>query len=226
MKHKNSLLQFPILCCIILSSCISTKKVDSIVVEKLGASIVEKTIPSTPRIKLVTDSLFTPEYISNTTKVKSYFIPAIFYWGVNHTLETEINNRFYINIFQSVLNHKQEVYQLDKLLDDRQLEIHLKELPNEFFYTYQTTYFFYLFGYFSYLNENIYTQEQKTVLTYLLKSDDGEVLKTATLVSNGNYMFSSPLLSSSRFITNHVINLENLYYSQCGELIEQIIKEL
>lgn len=93
MKKNCNLRLFPLVLVLLFSdSCVSTKRYTSFTKEKVWE--LQKTSQVTQKLdylEIRTDSLIVQDSLIKVQKLKSFFIPAIFYWQSEHSLKCELS---------------------------------------------------------------------------------------------------------------------------------------
>lgn len=206
-------------------SCSTTKTVtqtaNSIIAQK-----VEQPVWSHPNIFVKTDSLSIGTEPVSVKKVRSYFIPAIIYWGGESTMEYSINNQYFVHTFTDVIQQSFTEKQLDIMLEDRILEFSLNAIPNKFIHTSQFGFLFALVAYsYTYL-DIAYQEEQCYEIAYRILKD-GRCLKERSVSGK---TISEPLRNTSQstqnFILSYIAALTTDFKEQSMKVIEQIENDL
>jgi hypothetical protein len=210
----------------IFSSCVSTKDFTSAALEKVKPMMMSTPMKNADYLKL--DTLGTPiqkEQVT-TKRTKAYFVPLILFWSGGETTQTEINNQYFINLFSEALYDRDKFYDLKEKLDGRILEITLTKLPN--LYEYQSRWYFYfaITAYGGGTLQRFYSAIPNLEAMYVIKKPDGTELKSGKVsVENKNIMYGGSG-SENGLAKRYFQNLENEFYNQSSNLLEQIIKKL
>lgn len=209
---------------LLLSSCISTKRISGIIKNNL-LEIPEVNEICPNFVILNTDSLPKTDSVVTVKKEKSFLIPAVFFWAWNSTMQCEINNKYLTQVFESVLYDKIKVYNLEKFIGNRTLEISLKQIPNQFKYTNNGSLIFVLYFYSYNYQELVYRNEQKFALSYKYIAQDG-TSRGNTLTYNFQPVYKNKGFTGYGFVNEYIRNLRFDFDRKSSDFIEQIIEDL
>ena len=131
MKRIFAIFLFPLL----LISCIGTAKFNRIVFQKFSGLPKINEQNTNNFILIQTDKLDNlDDLLVKSEKLKSFFIPAILYWGWNNTIKCELNPLSVASRFNSSLVSYANSIDLQRTLNGQRLEISIESIPNSFIY--------------------------------------------------------------------------------------------
>jgi hypothetical protein len=117
----------------LFSGCISSKKYARFVKENYSNRDTVVAKPTADiTVHLRRQSAF--DTVVSVKKGSTYFIPALFYWGVKESFNCELNPRIPLNIFRNECNSYANTAGLTKKLNGRRLELEINGLPGKFTY--------------------------------------------------------------------------------------------
>ena len=154
-----------------LSSCLSTKRANRFVNESFPAT----------RYVLENDSdffsvKFCKEHIQvdsvGSEKIKSYFLPLIFYWGLKNQIKTTLPDDLHLSLFRKAIKESPNYDLIKEKLRERHLNIELEIIPSSFVYDHHEDAVVLVFVYFFTGNISIIPDTSSVVLRYSLSGSD------------------------------------------------------
>ena len=127
---QNYGLLIGLFCAYVLTSCVSSQNYTTFVQEKTK-SVVTTTTAHDRVVVTFPDSLTT---VSQCHQLKNSFIPALFYWGWNSTIECEIAQDYTFNYLRQAILATADSVGLNDQLAGKELNIHLKQALGSFVY--------------------------------------------------------------------------------------------
>src|SRR5687768_1398114 len=100
---QNALLLFIVFSSLLLSSCISPRKMDRHVSQHYGDQI-PKLRKSIPEITITSPLTTDLKEISNTLKKTSQVVPLVFYWSFDYRHTCKLNPAIPVNNFANTIN--------------------------------------------------------------------------------------------------------------------------
>ena len=213
---------------VFFTSCVSTNTIRKNINDKIAGKTNQVELFNTDFLKLEADSLLLSDNEVIVKKISSYFLPFVVYWGWKGTSECKISNRYFVNIFNEVLNKKNIDFPYQKYLTSKKLIIELTSVPSTFIYTNKSTYILmpqFLGAGIYYSSENIYPKNQKLSIRYRLISEN-DTIKQGKKHFDFNNPVSSILNPSFLGIDNYLDNMKTEFELQCSLLIDNIIDDL
>lgn len=211
---------------ILLTSCLSTTKLSDTVKSKIGTDFLDEKPAVEEFLILKTDKLPVSDSLVLVEKKKSYFIPAIVFWGKENTLSCDINSRYFVKLFTDILDEKAKEFQLQKHLGDRKLEISIDAVPNNFVYTDKFYFIFAFVAYsYSYL-EAVFPLNQNLSITYRILQNDGTEMKSGSFTAPTTESRANTINSHGRFIEKYLDEVKIRFEDQTDKMLDNIINEL
>lgn len=213
---------------IFLSGCISTKKFKSIVDSKTMAAYENNSPADLNDFIQVKVSAAVLEQFSDTKieQASSYFIPAIFYWGLKNSFNCSLQNHFMLNTFKNTIRLKAHEYNAKRFFPDRTLEIEIEKLPLQFTYMYYENVIFYIYGASTISNRYIQMQDDSKMIVNYRIWKDNKIQKAETLTINFNTGAAHPAYSDKKLINLFLDNLTADYNFAAEWIIDRIIEDL
>ena len=220
---RIQILLFVIICA--LTSCVSTKTYSGYVETKILKLINQSEIQSEDIIFDLT-KLNTQTNLVESEKVKSFFIPAILYWGWENTIECKVDPFIVGNEFKSCFVKCASAYNLYKELDGQKIEISIEKIPTSFLYTHKGNIIIYIISYSMSDLEAIFPQEQNLVINYKL-TKDGQLTKSSQLLAtNNDKPITNYWKSTKKFTWLYVDQLFNNLNTLTDDIVKQLVKEI
>lgn len=208
-----------------LGSCISVKKVNTIINTKISDEILIEKVLDDDYLALYTDALDVSSYFSSVDKEQSIFVPAIVFWLWNQTLLCDINSLYFSNIFTDLLAKKAEESNLKEKLNGKRLEISLESIPTSFYYTdngfVATLIFYYFYNY----SRVLYGTADNLTISYAIY-DKGVELKSGVFIENNFAPKFSQMGGRAKMIDNYVDIYTNAFYIRSTNVINTIFDEI
>ena len=213
---------------IFLSGCITTTQFKSVVDSKTMAAYENDSPTELNDFIQVKVSAAVLEQFSETKieQASSYFIPAIFYWGIKNSFKCSLQNHFMLNTFKNTLRVKAHEYNAKQFFPDRTLEIEIEKLPLQFTYMYYENAIFYIYGASTISNRYIQMQDDSKMIVNYRIWKDNKIQKTETLTINFNTGASNPYYSDKKLINLFLDNLTADYNFAAEWIIDRIIEDL
>ncbi|MDR2423919.1 MAG: hypothetical protein LBD59_04245 [Prevotellaceae bacterium] len=160
------------------------------------------------------------------TKLKSLFIPAIFYWQWNRTIKCKIDPRTVGQAFQEhFLNFADELNLYEKL-QGRQLEIKLEKIPNSFIYTDNGFAIIYIYGYMMSSKEAILPQVKNLVISYKLTDAKQTVQEGRIEIADKNEPIYNQLKLVKTFTWSYIDVFKHNNKTMAQETVEQLLTDI
>lgn len=227
MRKAIWLLIFPL--GVFLFSCTSTQRVSEMAYKSMAPILSGETYPNSDYLKLYSKAAPAPagRALVNTKRLKSTFLPLLLFWMGGESLQTEVDNSYFINLFGEALQQKDKSYNLKHLLKGRSLEITLEKLPSLYRFD-SNWYFFFLFFVYGFGEQQVmYSARPELQVSYSILEAGGCELKNGRIsVERENMIYNKRPTSVESFAEMYFKALENEFYNQSSNLLEQIIDEI
>ena len=177
------------------TSCITTKKYASFVDGKT------KEVKTEANLKdwLIVN---TEEVVPQQTKYdqkKNSFVPAIFYWGWNSTIECELDFNTRLEFVRNGIYRAADSLDLKQYAGDKKIEIKLKDIPGKFLYENKGYTIIVLVAYMISGIEAIHPYPINLEYDYLIKDDEKMNIKSEGFVQNKEQASSNRKYSTKKF---------------------------
>lgn len=139
MKH----IIFLAILVVLSTSCMTTKKYSSFVDAKTKEVSTEANVNDW----LVVDAEQVEPQQNKFNQKKNSFVPAIFYWGWNSTIECELDFNTRFEFVKNGIYWAADSLDLKQYAGDKKIEIKLKEIPGKFLYENKGMVIFLIAGY-------------------------------------------------------------------------------
>ncbi|MDO9153171.1 MAG: hypothetical protein Q7U47_05600 [Paludibacter sp.] len=132
MRLKNNSISIVITCTVLFASCVSTSTLKQTISRKISGNINQVELFNTTYLKLNADSLLSTNNEVMVRKKSSYIIPLVVYWGWKRSVECNLTNRYFVNLFSDILKNKNADFPYKKLFGDKILLLELTSVPSAF----------------------------------------------------------------------------------------------
>lgn len=207
----------------LLTSCIGTKKFTGFVKPKFQDT---KTSLTNDNFIFDWTGLESKVNLVMSTKVKSQFIPAIFYWQWNNSIKCEINPIIVGQYFQESFLQYADTLKVKEKLQGRKLELKLEKIPNSFIYTHKGNSIIFIVAYTVKDLEAIFPQKQDLVVSYKL-TQNGLTIKEGKLnTTNKDQPLKNVWKSTKKFTWLYIDQFKQNTKIMTKEIVEKLITEI
>lgn len=208
---------------LLMASCISTNRLTGYVEPKFQET---KTLLINDNFVFDFSDLKHKSSPVLSTKIKSFFIPAILYWGWNKTIKCEIDPNIVGQSFQESFLYFADSLKLQEKLQGRKLEIKLEKIPNSFVYTHKGNAIIFIYAYTVSDIEAIFPQVQNLWVSYRLILD-GKIIKEDELSATNNAQsIMNDWKSTKKFTWFYVDQFKKNNKSMTLEIVNQLLIEI
>ncbi len=210
--------------CLFFTCCVGTKKYNRYVLEQLKYERSE----NIPQINFS----YTGDVREDSVKVskqKSYFIPAIFYWGIRNTILCEINPQVYADYFQERFKKYSQELGLLERLNGRRLDISLDYMPSSFVYDFSSQSFIFVFAYVTTGYEKIIPENgyRPILLKYAVDAEDSHDRVVGDMTMNEYQEPLTNVWKSTKGFTKHYMNtaksgIDNMAKNAVLQILENV----
>ena len=114
-----------------LTNCVTTKTINKIVVDKYRYTNLQNLKNDNFSIT----NTFDGKELVTTKKLKSNFVPAIFYWSSSKIFSTEINHVVIVNSINDYANEYANAINFKNKLGNKQIYLNIKSVPKDFIFS-------------------------------------------------------------------------------------------
>lgn len=202
-----------------LKGCTTTRRLDRLV----NQYHIEKPIGEIKKPVWLENSSKTIETFSTSEKVKSRFIPAIFYWKWDTKIVTEINKDIILNRFVNYLSSKSDSLSIPEKLKGQKLIVDYLEAPNKFNYSQDGKLLDFILLYSLTDSLTIKPYESPYRLKYsIIDIQSNTVKKGEVEVESKLPAMANDSISKKIFIRQYL----NKYYKNQDKAFEELIKKV
>jgi hypothetical protein len=207
------------------TSCVSTKKYTGFVKPKFEKSVSEIENEN-GKITFDLSKLDTITDIVKSEKLKSMFIPAIFYWGWENTIKSEIDPQTVGEIFRNSFLYYSDSLGLSEKLGNKNLEISIEKIPTSFVYTNKGYTVIVLVAYVVSGLEAIYPETPEIILSYRLR-ENGQNIKTGDLtIDNKDIPVKNIWKTPKKFTYMYIENFEKNVKNSAKEAVLTFLQKI
>jgi len=210
---------------IALTSCVSTKTYSGYIEKKLETQINSTDIQN-ESISFDLSQLEVQTNSVETEKIKSFFIPAILYWGWENTIECKINPTIVGKVFKSSFLNCADSLGLFNNLNEQKIEISIEKIPTSFVYTNKGNTMIFIIAYSVSELEAIYPQEQNLVINYKLIKNGQQTKSGKLIATNKDKPIKNIWKSTKKFTWLYIDKFDNNIKILTNEIVDQLLKEI
>jgi len=210
----------------ILNCCISTKRYNGFITQKITTAPVAGLPDEKGYISFVSDKLIATDTPVKTTKLKSIFIPALFYWEWESTMRCEINPLSQVAKVNRWLLYYADSTGLREKLDGRTLEISFEKIPDSFIYSNRGSTIFMIVAYEYSGGEAIFPLDQHLKVTYRIMNGGSEVQNGTIDVANDLKPVTNFVKSTRKFTWNYLDQYDSDLKLLSKKLIDSLQAEI
>ncbi len=210
---------------IALTGCVSTKTYSSYVTQKLEQQIHAPDIQD----KNISFDFSKLEVLDNSVeaeKSKSFFIPAILYWGWENTIQCKINPNLIEKSFKLTFLHCADSIGLLNNLEGKKLEISIEAMPTSFMYTNQGNAIIFIIAYTVSELEAIYPQRENLVINYKLIKDEQTIKSGKLAAINNDQPIKNIWKSTKQFTWLYIDQFNNNTKMLTNDIVQQLLKNI
>lgn len=164
------------------------------------------------------------------TKLKSQFIPALFYWQWNWSFHFQIDQQIVAQLFKEDFLYFADGFKLKDRLKGRKLEVKLTKIPNSFVYVDKGNAIMYIYGYAMTSSEAICPENQSLAIEFKLIDGEKTVHEGALEVGNSDQPLQNRWVTT-KMLTNHYIdqfkqNNKRMTVQIVEDLLAEILNEI
>lgn len=217
-------LSFALILC--ACSCIGLPKYSGYVQNAVQRLSTEEFNPDT-NVQFVGPPLIDKRPPSKTIQVRSVFVPAIVVWYAESSFKTQLDSGFVTNLMERRLLDQVEKQGIRTALGENKLILEVRNLPDAFAFTRQSTSVWALMFVLTNQSETLYPSEKNPELFYKLVADTTVRAsgKVRTINSNASPIQQYPGKTQAflnEFIDGYQTNLDLMAY----ELVKNLKKQL
>lgn len=210
--------------CLVLlcTNCVSTQKYATFVDQK----VKPYRTPLEPEDWLQVNAAPARSAANDCKQLKFKFIPAIFYWGWNSTIECELNQDIKANYLRKSIYAAAESLHVKKWLAGKSLEINLKQIPGKFLYTYKGYTVYLVFSYIEGGEESIKPYPINLEFDYLVKENNQVISEGAGVIRNEEQPMLNIWKSTKKLTWLYLDGYQKETERMGWEIVQEIMNEL
>lgn len=225
MKKKCNLRLFPLVLVLLFSdSCVSTKRYTSFTKEKVWE--LQKTSQVTQKLdylEIRTDSLIVQDSLIKVQKLKSFFIPAIFYWQSEHSLKCELSPKVPVRFFEQEFMRLADSADLKSKLNGQKIELSILQIPNSFVYTHKEKTIIFIVAYIVSSLEAIYPDNKELKIRYRIVENDENKKTGIITIPNTELPIKNVWKSSKKFTWVYLDKYKKINEKTAKDVFENLI---
>lgn len=210
---------------IAISSCISASKFSGFVQRKY--EIQQRAVTySGDYLTFNFDSLYKIPSLVASTKVTSQFIPAIFYWKWENTINCELDYSIPSRVFKSALILYADSVNLKEKLNDRKIELFVDEIPSRFVYSDKGTTVFVLVASAGQYQEAIFPVQQSLKVRYRITRQGDEPRMGVITVNTNDVIITNVWKSTKKFTWKYLDGYEKNIQFMTSQFFDRFMDEI
>jgi hypothetical protein len=207
---------------LLCTNCKSTQKYATFVDQK----VKPYRTPPEPKDWLQVNAAPARSASNDCKQLKFNFIPAIFYWGWNSTIECELNPDVKANYLRKSIYAAADSLHAKEWLAGKTLEINLKQVPGKFLYTYKGYTIFLVFSYVSGGEESVKPYPINLEFDYLVKENNQVISEGAGVIRNEEQPMLNIWKSTKKFTWLYLDGYQKETERMGWEIVQEIKGQL
>lgn len=211
---------------IFLSSCITIKKYNAYISEQYNNELPPVIIKKKANnISLNTEAKSATDNISNSVKT-SNVLPLLVYWKIEEKRITDLNTQLAVGNFARTFTAA-SVKSLDKILNGRQLELTVKQVPSTFSMDYKEHIVVVVFYPVSWSRIYMHPEVKDLIVSYSFHESDS-TLKTGTItIKNKQHDEDLRLFQSWKSaVSEYIVSYDEEVADMTKEFVNKLVEEL
>jgi hypothetical protein len=218
------LVQLGILC--LFTGCLSTRRAGRIINERLQERPTPAAEVKKDYLDVRSSELVWLDTLARTRTMRSWCVPAIFYWGWGKTISCDLNPSVPTDILTAGILQLADSVDLRTRLDGARLELTIEHMPSRFIYHSEMTTVYLVLAYVTTASETLRPDGEDLVVTWTTYRDTGMV-KTGTITITEQDPGAGNVFRSTRhFLRAYVDQYKDHVHRMGGQMMEQLLMEL
>jgi hypothetical protein len=210
-----------------MNSCISTQKYADYVNKKYNQKVNTTSFVANDYIEFDTTNFKNASNIVQTEKIKSLFIPALFYWQWNNSIKCTFSSQQSLGPFYNNFQHFADSLKFNEKLKGQRLVIQLESIPRTFVYTNKGFVIFAIVAYSTTGIEAIFPENQNLIFSYKIYNGASETKAGRIEINNTDGPLKNIWKSTKKFtwlyVDQYENNLKRLIKSACKKLENELL---
>jgi hypothetical protein len=183
-------------------------------------------VATIPAIKIMPGMSSAFDSVARVDKGDTYFIPALFYWGVKQSFACELNAHLPTSTFINTFYRYADSSGLNNKINGQRLEITIDSMPNRFLYSSKQDIIFLVLYAVTITNQSVYPHSNSLAISYKLYHG-GTVTKQGKIVVENNEQAYTNNVKSTRKVTWIYLNqYERNMRMLTRQCISKLVNEL
>jgi hypothetical protein len=211
---------------VLSAGCLSTRRAGRLVHERLEETQSPMPAVNKDYLDVRSRELVWLDTLSHTRTVRSWCVPAIFYWGWGKTITCDLNPSIPLGVLTEEIMHYADSVDLRHRLNGARLELTIENMPSRFMYNSEMTAVFLVFAYATTSAETLRPDGEELVVNWSTRSDVG-VSRTGTITIPDRDPGASNVFRSTRYFLRAYVDLYKDHVRHLGKrMMDQLTEEL
>jgi hypothetical protein len=211
---------------VLCTGCISTRRAGRLVQERLQEAPAPTPVAKSDYLDVRSRELVWLDTLSRTRTMRSWCVPAIFYWGWGKTITCDLNPSIPLGILTEEFMHYADSIGLQGRLQGARLELTIERMPSRFIYQSDMTSVFLVFAYATTSSETLRPDGEDLVVGWSTHRD-GRVLKSGTITIPDRDPGAGNVFRSTRYFLRAYVDLYKGHVRYLGgRMMDQLMLEL
>ena len=219
-----------VFCSVLIFGCVSTRTVNKAVTERYQNALVK----SLSGANFSVANRVHKDTLVRTKKVRSQFIPALFYWKSSGTFKTNLDSYVTVNLLNKYADDYANTINFKEKLKGRTIELEVVSIPNEFEYKQTTTTLYFIIAASTMFQNQIFPGDQKLEIAYKIYKDGGSFdMGTIVVVASDLEVYREHLsvlkrseISPKLFLKDYLNIYENQIFLMTKVFIDKLALKL
>jgi hypothetical protein len=211
---------------VLCTGCLSTRRAGRLVHERLQETQAPMPAVNKDYLDVRSRELVWLDTLSRTRTMRSWCVPAIFYWGWGKTITCDLNPSIPLGILTEEFIHYADSVDLRDRLQGARLELTIEHMPSRFIYNSEMTSVFLVFAYATSSSETLRPDGEDLVVSWSTRSDAG-VSRTGTITIPDRDPGTGNVFRSTRYFLRAYVDLYKGHVRYLGgRMMDQLTLEL
>lgn len=158
--------------------CVSVKTIDQAVNDRYQNAMVKKFNGSNFSLT----NVVTKNDLVKTEKIKSQFIPALFYWKSSGTFEATLDNYVTLNLLNKYADDYANSIKFSEKLNGRKIELNVVSIPEKFEYKQSSTTIFLILAAATNFQNHVIPENADLKVEYKISDNSAAILNAGVIV--------------------------------------------
>lgn len=210
---------------LLLTGCITSKKMNKYVSDQYGESVSLKKVKN-DYLSISSPLITTDEIPSNSTKKTKKVLPLLFFWRIDYQTSCILNPKIPINLFNSTLITYANSKGLKQKLNGGNLELSIDKIPNTFSFNDDFSLIWLILFKISWEKIYLLPENREMAMSYRITKDGTEIKKGSVVIPDPNKIKQTRYFQSVRSATReYLVQYDENIKAMARAVVDNLIAE-